>query len=94
LVILEISEGEREVNNSILHCGVCGNPLDVNISILETKPIKENPSSNINSKDWSKDWYTYVVLPCYCQYDNRIILKYYLTAPEWYELIRLIKDGD
>ncbi len=73
------------MDNNILHCGKCGKPLDFNINTLETHPIVRNSSS---------EWYTYVVFPCFCQYDNKKILKYYLTAEAYYELIRLLKLKD
>ena len=88
------------MKNKILHCGICGNLLDMNISTLECLPVVKNPSNNIDFDRMRKlaeglyedpHWYNYVVLPCYCQYDNKKITKYYLTAEAWYELIRLSK---
>ncbi|HEC40680.1 MAG TPA: hypothetical protein ENI29_20730 [bacterium] len=80
----------EKVINNILHCGECGKPLDFNINTLETHPIVKNPSSSIKI-GIDPDWYTYVVFPCFCQYDNKKILKYYLTAEAYYELIKLLK---
>ena len=77
------------LTNTILKCGICGEFLDFNINTLETKPIVLNPSSEIKI-GVNKDWYTYVMLPCYCQYDNKQIFKYYLTAEAYFELIRLL----
>ena len=79
------------MKNNILYCGKCGNPLDFNSNILETHPIVKNPSSE-TKLGIDTHWYTYVVFACFCQYNNKEILKYYLTAEAYYELIRLLKE--
>lgn len=91
------------LKNNILHCGICGKPLDIQNSSIEIHPIVKNPKG-FNIIDCMKaheagktytlsDYYGYVKLVCYCQYHNKQIFEYYLTALEWYLLLEMIKNG-
>jgi len=91
------------MKNTILHCGVCGELLNFNSNTLETKPMTIPPKQTSiitilkHTKKYGyyadKNWYTYVVFPCLCQPDEQgNVIKYYLTAPEYYELIKLLKE--